>query len=196
MASLGGGLQRGSNDFNIILHRFKKKEYKSYSYDSELIRKSNPEWERKYEKRAFAESIRNILAVLALVPPLKVSTSDPLGNTDIGPETMDIDDGAVPPGADDVPSGIEMLQGERLLCTPKHVVAWTDSTRNQNNRITIYMLLPPGHARKHYTIRVDSFDVVMTYTWPEEMLNAFILTKGHNMYEPGKSRLRLIILKA
>ena len=186
MATMNGGVQRGSEDFKTILEHFQTRVYKTHNYDTEAIRKSNPVWEKKYERRAFAESIRNILAVLALVPPLKVSTTDPFLTQDTN-ETMDVDDGVVPGGTADVPSGVEMLFGERLLCTPKHIVAWTDSTKNHNNRITIYVVMPPGHARKHYTIAVDSgHDVVLKYTWPDEMLNSFILVKGHNMYDPGK----------
>ena len=151
LVTMATGLQRGSEDFNIILQRFQTKVYKSHSYNSETIRKSNPDWERKYEPRPFAESIRNILAVLALTPPTQVLTTDPFpkaSSAGIGLDTMDIDGGVVPPGTADVPSGVEMLEGERLLCTPKHVVAWTDSTRIKTVASRFTLLLPPRPCKK------------------------------------------------
>ena len=91
-----------------------------------------------------------------------------------------------------MPSCIEMITSQQLLVIPMHVVAWVDTHANQNNQITLYVQLSPGHPKLHYTVKImyGGSLVHIKYTWPKEMLSSFILTKGgHNMYYEGHSKL-------
>ena len=80
--------------------------------------------------------------------------------------------------------------GHQLLL-PKHVIAWVDTSSNQNNRLTVYILMPPGHPKDHYTIEVQKGgnEVVIDYTWPEEMLDPDIFMKGQNQYTEGHNKI-------
>ena len=76
------------------------------------------------------------------------------------------------------------------LSTPKHFIAWVDTHENQNKRLTLHIHLPPGHPSTFKT-RIESggAEVVIRCQWPEEMLDPFILNKGHNMCEEGHNKL-------
>jgi hypothetical protein len=57
-----------------------------------------------------------------------------------------------------------------------------DTTTNQKNRVTIYVMMPPGYPKEHYRVQIANggSEVVVEYQWPEKMLDASILMKGHN----------------
>ena len=69
------GLQRGTEDYRVILHRFQAKVYSPHNYNPEQIRNSNSEWQRKYNPVAFAESLHHIVSSLYLAPPPPVPPS-------------------------------------------------------------------------------------------------------------------------
>ena len=62
---------------------------------------------------------------------------------------------------------------------------------NQNNRLMVYILMPPGHPKDHYTIEVQKGgnEIVIDYTWPEEMLDPTLFMKGHNQYTEGHNKI-------
>ena len=78
------GLQRGTQDYRVILHHFQTKVYNSTNYNPEQIRNSNPAWAQKYNPTAFAESLRHIVSSLYLAPPppIPLNPSAPVQTTD------------------------------------------------------------------------------------------------------------------
>ena len=197
---MAGGLERGTDDFKAVLAAFKNKTYSVYKYSAEAILKSNPAWESKYDPIAFAESVRNLVANLRLTLP---EFPDPEHNQHLpNPELpttrqlpegfMNPSPGTIPPFAATAnPSGAQMVSNERLLVVPKQVVAWVDTTNNQNSRVTVYVLMPPGFAKEHYKVRVTDggTKVEIDYEWPEEMLDPVLLMKGHDHYDAGHNKI-------
>lgn len=186
--STGGGLLRGTEDFKAVLAAFKNGTYSQFNYSAEAILKANG-WEGKYDSTAFADSVRNLVANLFLTPPefpeRVVPNQHRPDRKDPAPGMMNPNAGVPPPSAAaQHPAGEHMVSGQKLLVTPKHVVAWVDASRNQNHRLTLYVMMPPGYAKEHYKIRVANggHQVHIDYEWPEEMLDPHILMKRHGLY--------------
>ena len=201
-------LRRGTEDYKTILNRFVNKQYNVYHYDAENIRRSNPTWESLYDPGQFAESLKNLISNIHLVPPQRppqnrtaeappaqraaapgVSNPRPFdpthSDTVQGASNM-----AAPRNPATYPSGLSELEDHTLI-TPKIVVPWTDSTDNQNDRLTLYIHDMPGHKEIHFKISVveGGANVSLRYKWPKEFLNADLLNRGHDMYEPGHNKL-------
>ena len=198
-----GGLARGTDDFKAVLAAFNNKTYSIHNYDPQAILHSNPDWARKYDPQAFAESVRNLVANLRLTPPefpdreANQHLPDPEIATNIPKaqipkaQLMSPTEGIAPPGIGADDAGIEMVSDQRLLVTPKQVVSWVDTSSNQNSRVTIYVMLPPGFAREHYRARIASGgeELLIEYVWPEEMLDPSILMRGHDLYDDGHNKI-------
>lgn len=191
------GLQRGTDDYKTILVRFQDKTYRANSYNSEAIRLSNPDWEAKYTAEDFANSIRHLASTVYLRAPPKPTVSSVQPGLPQQEEQFNARSEktmAAPGSTFDAHAGASLVSERPLLFTPKHRVPWVDSHKNQNNRLTIYVHIPPGFPKVHFKAKISNSDygdssVVLTYTWPEEFLNDFVLNKGHNMYEEGHNKL-------
>ena len=185
------GLQRGTPDYRVILSRFQNNEYNRTSYNSEAIRTSNSEWSRKYNPVAFAESLRHIVATLYLAPPPPIPLNPSGAVPAEHPDTMNRETWGSPPPADanQEPAGSTMLDDNIPLLLPKQVVAWSDTTENQNDRLTCYIHMPPGHPKENFEVRVNSggMSATILYKWPEEMLSDVILKRMG--YEQGHNKL-------
>ena len=163
-------LVRGSADWKEIVKKFERGEFDRAYYNANNIWESNPAWKSKYDREAFGYSLRNLVASLYLQKPPDIQKED------LSPPPNH--PGVMPPNHPEArPSGAHMVSDDLQVKTPCHQLVWSDSSANQNDRITLLFQALPGAVNDQYSFKVETGGqcFVIEYEWPEEFLSPFVL---------------------